>query len=84
MLHAESTTDDPSELHKMAIIPMTDLAKKLLHLDERRGQAEPLTKLKRFCEMPELSRFHGIVIRMHWREHPPPHFHVKDEADFVG
>ena len=27
--------------------------------------------------MPELSRFHGIVIRMHWREHPPPHFHVK-------
>lgn len=33
--------------------------------------------------MPELSRFHGIVIRMYWREHPPPHFHVKyadDEA----
>lgn len=27
--------------------------------------------------MPELARFHGIVIRMHWREHPPPHFHVK-------
>ena len=26
--------------------------------------------------MPEISRFFGIVIRMHWREHPPAHFHV--------
>ena len=27
--------------------------------------------------MPELCRFRGIVIRMHWDEHPPPHFHVE-------
>ena len=38
VLRAESTSDDPSEAHKMAIILMTDLADKLLHLDERRGK----------------------------------------------
>ena len=27
--------------------------------------------------MPELSRFYGIVIRMHYREHGPPHFHAE-------
>lgn len=26
--------------------------------------------------MPELSRFHGVIIRIHFREHPPAHFHV--------
>ena len=26
--------------------------------------------------MPEISRFYGIVIRMFWREHGPPHFHA--------
>lgn len=27
--------------------------------------------------MPELSRFHGIVIGMYYNDHPPPHFHVR-------
>jgi len=27
--------------------------------------------------VPEISRFHGIVIRVHWREHGKPHFHVE-------
>ena len=26
--------------------------------------------------MPEVSRFYGIVIRMYFDEHPPPHFHA--------
>jgi hypothetical protein len=26
--------------------------------------------------MHELCRFYGIVIRMYYDEHPPPHFHV--------
>ncbi|MGB6425909.1 MAG: DUF4160 domain-containing protein [Solirubrobacterales bacterium] len=26
--------------------------------------------------MPRISSFYGIVITMHWREHPPPHFHA--------
>jgi hypothetical protein len=26
--------------------------------------------------MPTLSFFHGIMIQMWWREHPPPHFHA--------
>ena len=26
--------------------------------------------------MPELARFYGIVVRMYFDEHPPPHFHV--------
>ena len=27
--------------------------------------------------MPELSRFFGIVIRMHFDDHRPPHFHAE-------
>ena len=27
--------------------------------------------------MPELSLFFGIVILMYYREHNPPHFHVR-------
>jgi hypothetical protein len=27
--------------------------------------------------MPELSRFFGIVITMYFRDHAPPHFHVR-------
>lgn len=26
--------------------------------------------------MPEISRFFGIVIQMHFRDHVPPHFHA--------
>jgi hypothetical protein len=26
--------------------------------------------------VPQISAFHGIVVRMWWNEHPPPHFHV--------
>jgi len=27
--------------------------------------------------MPEISRFLGIVIRMYYKEHAPPHFHAE-------
>jgi hypothetical protein len=27
--------------------------------------------------MPEISRFLGIVIRMYYRDHSPPHFHAE-------
>lgn len=27
--------------------------------------------------MPEISRFFGIIIAIYYKEHPPPHFHVK-------
>ncbi len=30
--------------------------------------------------MPEISRFYGIVIKMYFRDHPPPHFH----AEYAG
>ena len=26
--------------------------------------------------MPEISRFFGIVIKMYFDDHPPPHFHA--------
>ena len=26
--------------------------------------------------MPEICRFYGIVIRMYFDDHPPPHFHA--------
>jgi hypothetical protein len=29
--------------------------------------------------VPEISRFFGIVIRMFYDDHPPPHFHVEYE-----
>ncbi|RME74103.1 MAG: DUF4160 domain-containing protein [Chloroflexi bacterium] len=33
--------------------------------------------------MPEISRFYGIVIRMYYDEHPPPHFHALYGEDEV-
>jgi hypothetical protein len=27
--------------------------------------------------MPEISRFFGIVVTMHYEDHAPPHFHVR-------
>lgn len=27
--------------------------------------------------MPEISRFLGVVVLMHFREHNPPHFHAR-------
>ncbi len=27
--------------------------------------------------MPEISRFYGIVVKMFFDEHPPPHFHAE-------
>lgn len=26
--------------------------------------------------MPEISRFYGIIVRMYWNDHEPPHFHA--------
>ena len=31
--------------------------------------------------MPELSRFHGVIVRMYFRDHGPPHFHVVYSGD---
>jgi hypothetical protein len=30
--------------------------------------------------VPTISRFYGIVIRMHWTEHGRPHFHARDSS----
>ncbi len=27
--------------------------------------------------MPEICRFYGIIIKMFWADHAPPHFHVE-------
>lgn len=39
--------------------------------------------------MPGLSRFDGIVVRLHYDDHPPPHVHVEYQGqraklDFAG
>ena len=36
--------------------------------------------------MPVISRFFGIVIRIHFREHAPPHFHAEygDQAASIA
>jgi hypothetical protein len=31
--------------------------------------------------MPELSRFYGIVIKMYFDDHEPPHFHAEYAED---
>ncbi len=31
--------------------------------------------------MPEISRFFGIIIRMYFKDHNPPHFHAIYQAD---
>jgi hypothetical protein len=33
--------------------------------------------------MPELSRFFGIVIRMYYSDHAPPHFHAVYQGDQI-
>ena len=33
--------------------------------------------------MPELSRFYGIIIRMFYGDHPPPHFHAIYQGDEI-
>ena len=27
--------------------------------------------------MPTISSFYGIIVQMYWRDHNPPHFHVR-------
>ena len=33
--------------------------------------------------MPELSRFYGIVVSVFFKDHPPPHVHVKEGHDML-
>ena len=33
--------------------------------------------------MPELSRFYGIIIRMFYGDHPPPHFHAVYQGEEI-
>jgi hypothetical protein len=34
---------------------------------------------QRFCTMPELCRFLGLVVTMYFNDHNPPHFHARYE-----
>jgi len=31
--------------------------------------------------MPQISNFFGIIIRMHFGDHPPPHFHAEHQGE---
>lgn len=33
--------------------------------------------------MPEICRFYGIVIKMFWNDHAPPHFHAEYGGDLA-
>jgi hypothetical protein len=35
------------------------------------------------ARMPEISRFYGIVIRLHFADHNPPHFHASYQGRTV-
>jgi hypothetical protein len=34
--------------------------------------------------MPTISKFYGVVIRMYWTDHPPPHFHARYAGDRIA
>jgi len=42
------------------------------------------TASSRVVGMPEISRFFGVVIRMYYRDHAPPHFHVQYGGDHAA
>ncbi|ESQ13447.1 MAG: hypothetical protein N838_33820 [Thiohalocapsa sp. PB-PSB1] len=42
---------------------------------ERRGLAMTLGTT-RHSPMPEITRFYGIIIKLFFGDHPPPHFHA--------
>ena len=31
--------------------------------------------------MPEISRFFGVIVRMYFRDHAPPHLHAAELRD---
>lgn len=48
-----------------------------LYLDSRpEGQRRGVRRLPDPVEVPTISRFYGIVIRMYFVDHAPPHFHA--------
>jgi hypothetical protein len=60
----------------------TDLALSLNPSLQERKYAEPVAGRVQVLspaeiDMPEISRFLGIVIAMYFKEHAPPHFHAK-------
>jgi len=48
--------------------------------DEERNAVCLIEQIESHTNMPEISRFFGIIIRMFYDEHNPPHFH----AEFQG
>ncbi len=40
-------------------------------------------RLGREINMPEITRFYGIIIKLFFGDHPPPHFHAV-YGEFVG
>ena len=61
-----------------------DWAPETLHERLRRAKAHDLQsdderrreRAAYVSRTPEISRFFGIIIRMQWKEHDPPHFHA--------
>lgn len=45
----------------------------IAHRNDGRQERSP----RNLDRVPTISRFYGISIRIHWREHPPPHFHAR-------
>ncbi|SHL70938.1 protein of unknown function [Nitrosospira sp. Nsp11] len=38
---------------------------------------------KERVSMPIISTFYGIIIRMYWDDHAPPHFHARYAAQQI-
>lgn len=44
---------------------------------QRQESTQPRSQSSGPEEMPEIARFLGIVVRMYYRDHNPPHFHAR-------
>jgi hypothetical protein len=40
-----------------------------------------LLKYAQLADIPIVSTFFGIIIRMYYGDHPPPHFHVECQGE---
>ena len=39
------------------------------------------SRRRKWNHIPEISRFYGIIIRMYFGDHNPPHFHVEFQGE---
>ena len=55
--------------------------RELKRLEKFHGSGELRKQNQRDERMPEISRFFGIIVRMYFEDHNPPHVHVEYQGE---